>query len=239
MESSKLVYKRILLKLSGEALQGQGAFGIDSVAASEIAMAIKTLTQMGVEVGIVLGGGNLLRGATLAQSGFDRVTCDHAGMMATVINGLMVRDALLNVGLTAHLLSSLAIQGTVETYDRSKAVYYLNQGRVVVFAGGTGNPFFSTDSAASLRAIEIGADVLLKATKVDGVYSADPMIDKDAEFFKTLSYDEVIKRQLKVMDMTAFSLCRDHAMPIRVFNMYQPGILKEIILGADLGTLVN
>lgn len=231
--------KRILLKLSGEALAGEGGFGIDPAAVDSIAREIEGVARGGVEVAVVLGAGNLFRGAELQEAGMDRVTGDHMGMMATVMNALAFRDMLLNLGLGAQVFSALKIASIAAGYSRDAAVRAMEQGRVVIFAAGTGNPFFTTDSAACLRGIEIRADAVLKATKVDGVYSADPKIDPDARRFDTLSYNEVISRDLKVMDLTAFSLCRDHDMPLIVFDMNAKGALTRIVAGERVGTLIG
>ena len=231
--------KRILLKLSGEALAGEGGFGIDPAAVDSIAREIESVARSGVEVAVVLGAGNLFRGAQLQEAGMDRVTGDHMGMMATVMNGLAFRDMLLNLGIGAQVFSALKIATIAAGYSRDGAVRALEQGRVVIFAAGTGNPFFTTDSAACLRGIEIRADAVLKATKVDGVYSADPKLDPAAMRFETLSYNEVISRDLKVMDLTAFSLCRDHGMPLVVFDMNEKGALTRIVAGEQVGTLIT
>ena len=231
--------KRILLKLSGEALAGEGGFGIDPRAVDSIAREIEGVANGGVQVAVVLGAGNLFRGAELQEAGMDRVTGDHMGMMATVMNALAFRDMLLNLGVGAQVFSALKIATIAAGYSRDAAVRALDQGRVVIFAAGTGNPFFTTDSAACLRGIEIRADAVLKATKVDGVYSADPKLDPDAKRFDTLSYNEVISRDLKVMDLTAFSLCRDHQMPLVVFDMNAKGALTRIVAGERVGTLIG
>jgi len=231
--------KRILLKLSGEALAGQEGFGIDPDVVGRIAREIEAVMRSGVEVAVVLGGGNLFRGAELQEAGMDRVTGDHMGMMATVMNALAFRDMVLNLGLGAQVFSALKIASIAAGYSRDAAVRAMQQGRVAIFAAGTGNPFFTTDSAACLRGIEIRADAVLKATKVDGVYSADPMKDPDATRFDKLTYDEVINRDLKVMDLTAFSLCRDHGMPLVVFDMNEPDALTRIVAGDRVGTLIT
>ncbi|HCU05338.1 MAG: UMP kinase [Gammaproteobacteria bacterium GWE2_42_36] len=236
--NQKPVFKRILLKVSGEALSGEGSSGVELKALSALIQPIAEIVHLGVEVGIVVGGGNFLRGASLTKTGIDRVTCDHMGMMATVMNGLVLRDVFLSQKTPAVLMSSLAIPSIAESYDRCRAIQYLETKHIVIFAGGTGNPLFSTDSAASLRGIEIKADIILKATKVDGVYSADPKKDKTAKRYHRLSYQEVLDKRLGVMDLTAICLCQAHEMPIRVFDMTPKGILKRIILGADDGTLV-
>jgi uridylate kinase len=238
-DSKKPVYKRILLKLSGEALMGDGDYGIEPQIISRVSAEIKAVIATGVQVGLVVGGGNIFRGAGLAQSGIDRVTGDHMGMLATVINCLAMQDALEKQGVPARVMSALSMNEVCEDYIRRRAVRHLEKGRVALFAAGTGNPFFTTDSAASLRAIEIGADIVLKATKVDGVYSADPVKDPSAELFTRLSYDEVIERKLMVMDATAIVMCRDQKMPLRIFNMNKPGALMRVVLGDQEGTLVE
>ena len=232
-------YKRILLKLSGEELMGEEGFGIDPKVLDRMALEIGQLVGIGVQVGLVIGGGNLFRGAALNAAGMDRVTGDHMGMLATVMNALAMRDALERTNISTHVMSSIPMSGVVEHYDRRKAIRYLKGGDVVIFAAGTGNPFFTTDSAACLRGIEINANVVLKATKVDGVYSADPMVDSTATLFKSLSYDEVLNKQLGVMDMTAICLCREHNMPLRVFRMSKSGALLNLIVGGDEGTLID
>jgi len=237
--SSSQTYQRILLKLSGEALMGDGDYGIDPAVISRVSKEIKALIDIGIEVGLVIGGGNIFRGAGLAQNGIDRVTGDHMGMLATLMNSLAMQDALEQDGMQARVMSALSINEVCEDYIRRRAVRHLEKGRVVIFAAGTGNPFFTTDSAASLRAIEIGADIMLKATKVDGVYSADPMKDPDATLYTSLTYDEVLHKKLAVMDATAIVMCRDQSMPLRVFNMNKPGALMRVISGEDEGTLVE
>jgi uridylate kinase len=234
-----LEYRRILLKLSGEALMGSAGFGIDPAVLRRVAGEIRDLVQAGVQVGLVIGGGNIFRGAGLSAAGIDRVTGDHMGMLATVMNALAMRDALVSAGADARVLSALRIDQVCEGYSREVAVRHLAAGRVVLFAAGTGNPFFTTDSAASLRAIEIGADLMVKATKVDGVYSADPKKHADARFYPSLSYDRVLREDLGVMDLTAVLLCRDHAMPVRVMNIYEAGALMRVVRGESVGTLVN
>jgi uridylate kinase len=232
-------YKRILLKLSGEELMGEEGFGIDPKVLDRMALEIGQLVGIGVQVGLVIGGGNLFRGAALNEAGMDRVTGDHMGMLATVMNALAMRDALERTNISTHVMSSIPMSGVVEHYDRRKAIRYLKGGDVVIFAAGTGNPFFTTDSAACLRGIEINANVVLKATKVDGVYSADPMIDPDATLYQSLTYDEVLSKQLGVMDMTAICLCREHKMPLRVFRMSKSGALLNLIVGGNEGTLID
>lgn len=233
------IYKRILLKLSGEALQGDEGFGIDPSILDRMAIEIKELLEMGVEVGVVLGGGNLFRGAKLAKAGMNRVVGDHMGMLATVMNGLAMRDALHRADVNAKLMSAFQLNGICDTYNWSEAIKMLREKRVVIFSAGTGSPFFTTDSAACLRGIEIEADVVLKATKVDGVYDKDPAKNPDATLYKTLSYEEVIDKELQVMDLAAFTLARDHGMPIRVFNMGKAGALRQVVLGTDEGTTIS
>ncbi|MDP0563342.1 MAG: UMP kinase [Candidatus Endonucleobacter sp. (ex Gigantidas childressi)] len=232
-------YKRILLKLSGEALQGDGGFGIDPRVLDRIALEIGQLVGIGVQVGIVVGGGNLFRGAALNAAGLDRVTGDHMGMLATVMNSLGIRDALERSNINTRVMSAISMSGVVEDYDSRKALRYLNGGDVVIFSAGTGNPFFTTDSAACLRGIEIGADVVLKATKVDGVYDKDPSKHSDAVKFSQLTYDDVLAQKLGVMDLTAICLVRDQQMPVRVFNMNKTGALLRLVVGGDEGTLIN
>ena len=235
---SQPIYKRILLKLSGEALQGDEGFGIDPSILDRMAIEIKELVEMGVEVGVVLGGGNLFRGAKLAKAGMNRVVGDHMGMLATVMNGLAMRDSLFRADVNAKLMSAFQLNGICDTYNWSEAIKMLREKRVVIFSAGTGSPFFTTDSAACLRGIEIEADVVLKATKVDGVYDCDPAKNQDAKLYKNLSYDEVIDKELQVMDLAAFTLARDHGMPIRVFNMGRPGALRNVVLGTEEGTTI-
>lgn len=232
-------YRRILLKLSGEALMGEASYGIEPTVIKRIAGEIAELSKKGVEIAIVIGGGNIFRGAGLAASGIDRVTADHMGMLATIMNSLAMQDALEQLGMHARVMSAIVINEICEDYIRRRAVRHLEKGRIVIFAAGTGNPFFTTDSAASLRAVEINADLLIKATKVDGIYSADPMLDKTAERYDQLSYDEVIVQKLGVMDTTAIVLCRENKMPLRVLNMLNPGSLMRAALGQNEGTLVS
>jgi len=232
-------YSRILLKLSGEALLGEGDYGIDPNVAKRIATEVKELVDAGVEVGMVIGGGNIFRGAGLAEAGMDRVAGDHMGMLATVINALALQDALEKNALFVRVMSALEINSVCEDYIRRRAVRHLEKGRVVIFAAGTGNPFFTTDSAASLRGIEIGAEIVMKATKVDGVYSEDPVKNPDAKFYPKLSYDTVIEKKLNVMDTAAIVLCRDQNMPLRIFNMNKPGSMMRVVMGEDEGTLVQ
>jgi len=232
-------YKRVLLKLSGEALMGDGDFGIDPKVLDRMALEVGQLVGIGVQVGMVIGGGNLFRGAALSAAGMDRVTGDHMGMLATVMNALAMRDALERSNISTRVMSAIPMSGVVEHYDRRRALRDLKDGEVVIFSAGTGNPFFTTDSAACLRGIEIDADVVLKATKVDGVYNADPMIDTNAIKYERLSYDEVLDKKLGVMDLTAICLCRDHDMPVRVFNMNKLGALTNIMVGEQEGTLIG
>lgn len=232
-------YKRVLLKLSGEALMGDGDFGIDPKVLNRMALEVGQLIGIGVQVGVVIGGGNLFRGAALSAAGMDRVTGDHMGMLATVMNALAMRDALERSNISTRVMSAIPMSGVVEHYDRRSAMRWLKDGDVVIFSAGTGNPFFTTDSAACLRGIEVEADVVLKATKVDGVYDADPMKVKKAKKFDRLTYDEVLDRKLGVMDLTAICLCRDHSMPVRVFNMNKAGALTSIMVGEPEGTLIE
>lgn len=231
-------YKRILLKLSGEALMGDEGFGIDPRILDRMALEIGQLVGIGIQVGLVIGGGNLFRGASLQKAGLDRVTGDHMGMLATVMNGLAMRDALERANINSRVMSAIPMSGVVDHYDRRKAMRSLQRGEVVIFSAGTGNPFFTTDSAACLRGIEVQAEIVLKATKVDGVYSADPMIDSSATKYDSLSYDTVLEKQLEVMDLTAILLCRDHNMPLRVFEMEKAGALLNIVTGGNEGTLI-
>ena len=232
-------YKRILLKLSGEELMGEEGFGIDPKVLDRMALEIGQLVGIGVQVGLVIGGGNLFRGAALNAAGMDRVTGDHMGMLATVMNALAMRDALERTNISSHVMSSIPMSGVVEHYDRRRAIRYIKDGDVVIFAAGTGNPFFTTDSAACLRGIEIDADVVLKATKVDGVYSTDPMLDANAELYSHLTYDQVLDKKLAVMDLTAICLCREHNMPLRVFRMSKQGALLNLVVGGAEGTLIE
>jgi uridylate kinase len=231
--------RRLLIKLSGEALLGDSPCGIDPEILDRLARDIGECVAAGAQIALVLGGGNIFRGAGLAAAGMDRVTGDHMGMLATVMNALAMQDALERARIGARVMSALPIGQVCEPFDRRAAVRHLQQGRVVVFAAGTGNPFFTTDSAASLRAAEIGADLLIKATKVDGIYSADPVKDPDARFYKRLTYDQALREQLGVMDATAIVLCRDHRIPLRVMNIYDPGALVRAAAGEDIGSLVE
>ncbi|WP_371189015.1 UMP kinase [Thalassotalea maritima] len=235
----KPTYRRILLKLSGEALMGDEGFGIDPKILDRMASEIKELVEMGVQVGLVIGGGNLFRGAGLAAAGMNRVVGDQMGMLATVMNGLAMRDALHRAFVNARLMSAIDLQGVCDGYNWAEAISLLKSGRVVIFSAGTGNPFFTTDSAACLRGIEIEADAVFKGTKVDGIYSADPVSNPDAELYSQLTYGEVLEKELKVMDLAAFTLARDHSMPVRVFNMNKEGALKSIVLGSEEGTLID
>jgi len=231
-------YKRILLKLSGEELMGDGDFGIDPKVLDKMALEIGQLVGIGVQVGLVIGGGNLFRGKALSEAGLDRVVGDHMGMLATVMNALAMRDALERANISSRVMSAIPMSGVVDHYDRRHALKCLNAGEVLIFSAGTGNPFFTTDSAAALRGIEIDADLMLKATKVDGVYTADPMKDPDAQLYTELTYDEVLEKKLGVMDLTSICLVRDHGLPVRVFRMSKAGALLNIIVGGSEGTLI-
>ncbi len=236
---SDLAYRRVLLKLSGEALMGDEDYGIDPKVISRLAEEVIEAQQAGAQIALVIGGGNIFRGAGLAASGMDRVTGDHMGMLATIINALAMQDALEKLGARCRVMSAIRINQVSEDFIRRRAIRHLEKGRIVICAAGTGNPFFTTDSGAALRAIEIGADLLLKATKVDGVYDKDPKKHPDAVRFDSLSYDDVLSRDLQVMDTAAFALCRDASLPIRVFDMSQPGQLLRILHGEPIGTLVR
>ena len=237
--NAKPVYKRILLKLSGEALQGSEGFGIDASILDRMAQEIKELVELGIQVGVVIGGGNLFRGAGLAKAGMNRVVGDHMGMLATVMNGLAMRDALHRAYVNARLMSAIPLNGVCDNYSWAEAISLLRNNRVVILSAGTGNPFFTTDSAACLRGIEIEADVVLKATKVDGIYTADPKKDLNATRYSDITFDEAISKNLGVMDATAFALCRDQKMPIKVFSIFKEGGLMRVIKGEDEGTLVH
>lgn len=239
MTDSTPKFKRILLKLSGEALMGGDAYGINRQTISEIVQEIKAVADMGVQIGVVIGGGNIFRGVAPAATGMDRAQADYMGMLATVMNSLAMQDAMRVAGIPCRVQSALSIEQVVEPYIRGKAIRYLEQGRIVIFAAGTGNPFFTTDTAAALRGAEIGAEIVLKATKVDGIYSADPKKDPAATRFSKISFDEAISRNLQVMDATAFALCRDQKLPIKVFSIFKPGALLRIVKGEDEGTLVH
>jgi uridylate kinase len=236
---AEIKYKRILLKLSGEALMGEADYGIDPKVLHRLAREIIEVQQAGVQVGVVIGGGNIFRGAGLAAKGMDRVTGDHMGMLATVINALAMQDSIEKAGGFARTMSAIKINEICEDFIRRRAIRHLEKGRIALFAAGTGNPFFTTDSAAALRAIELNADLLLKATKVDGVYSADPRKDANAKRYEHLSYEEVIQRNLQVMDTSAIALCRDHNVPLRIYDMSRPGDLMRIMRGEQIGTLVG
>lgn len=232
-------YNRILLKLSGEALTGDADFGIDPKVLDRMAVEVGQLVGLGVQIGMVIGGGNLFRGAALHAAGMDRVTGDHMGMLATVMNALAMRDSLERAGIPTRVMSAIQMSGVVEHYDRRTAIRHLNASDVVIFSAGTGNPFFTTDTAACLRGIEIDADLIMKATKVDGVYSADPETHADAVKFESLTFDDVIEKKLAVMDLTAICLSRDHQVPIKVFNMNRPGALLQNVMGKSDGTLIE
>ncbi len=236
---AQMICKRILLKLSGEALMSEKGESIDANIVRRLATEVKELCDEGIEVGLVIGGGNILRGAEKASEGMDRVTSDQMGMLATVINALAMQDALENLGQQVRVMTALKINQVCEDYIKRKAVRHLEKGRVVIFAAGTGNPFFTTDSAASLRAIEINAELMIKATKVKGVYSADPMKDKNAKFYSRLTYDEALDQRLNVMDTTALVLCRDNDLPMRVMNIFEKGAVMRLMQGEDLGTLIE
>jgi len=232
-------YKRILLKLSGEALMGEDAYGINRQTIEAIVQEIAAVARMGVEIGVVIGGGNIFRGVAPGAAGMDRATADYMGMLATVMNALALQDAMRRAGLDCRVQSALNIEQVVEPYIRGKAIRYLEEGKVVVFAAGTGNPFFTTDTAAALRASEVGAEIVLKATKVDGVYTADPRKDPAARRFERLSFDEAIQRNLKVMDATALTLCRDQKLPVTVFSIFKKHALQRVVTGENEGTLVH
>jgi uridylate kinase len=233
------VFKRVLLKLSGEALMGDDAYGINRETVNAIVVQIKEIVEMGVQVGIVIGGGNIFRGVAPAAEGMDRANADYMGMLATVMNAMALQDAMKHAGVPARVQSALNIESVAEPYIRGKAIRYLEEGKVVIFGAGTGNPFFTTDTAAALRGVEIDAEIVLKATKVDGIYTADPKKDPSATRYDVVSYDEAINKNLKVMDATAFTLCRDQKMPIAVFSIFKKGALKSVILGENEGTRVK
>ncbi|MFG6487175.1 UMP kinase [Roseateles sp. BYS78W] len=232
-------YKRILLKLSGEALMGDDAYGINRATIVRMVQEVREVTQMGVEVAVVIGGGNIFRGVAGGSVGMDRATADYMGMLATVMNSLALADTMRQEGMTARVMSAIAIDQVVEPYVRPKALQYLEEGKVVVFAAGTGNPFFTTDTAAALRGAEVGAEIVLKATKVDGVYTADPKKNPEATRYSSITFDEAISRNLQVMDGAAFALCRDQKLPIKVFSIFKAGALKRVVQGEDEGTLVH
>ena len=232
-------YKRVLLKLSGEALMGDDSYGINRGVIERIVAEVAEVVAMGVQVAVVIGGGNIFRGVAPAAAGMDRVTADYMGMLATVMNAMALQDAMKRAGLDSRVQSALNLEQVAEPYIRGKALRYLEEGKVVIFGAGTGNPFFTTDTAAALRGVEMNAEVVIKATKVDGIYTADPKKDKTAIRYKALSFDEAISKNLQVMDATALTLCRDQKMPIIVFNIFKDGALKRVILGQEEGTLVN
>ena len=234
----KLAYKRILLKLSGEALMGGDAYGINRATITDIVKQIKEVVDLGVEVAVVIGGGNIFRGVAPAAAGMDRATADYMGMLATVMNAMALQDAMKNIGLKARVQSALSIEAVAEPYIRGKAIRYLEEGRVVIFGAGTGNPFFTTDTAAALRGMEMNADIVLKATKVDGIYTDDPKKNKDAKRYETVTFDEAISKNLKVMDATALTLCRDQNLPICVFSIFKNDGLMRVVLGENEGTKV-
>jgi uridylate kinase len=232
-------YKRILLKLSGEALMGDDSYGINRAVIERIVAEITDVIQLGVQVAVVIGGGNIFRGITSAEDGMDRATADYMGMLATVMNALALQDAMRRGGLVSRVQSALRIDQVVEPYIRGKAIRYLETGKVVIFAAGTGNPFFTTDTAAALRGMEMNVDIVLKGTKVDGVYTTDPKTNADAVRYQKLSFDVAIAKNLKVMDATALTLCRDQKLPLNVFSIFKPGALKRVVMGEDEGTLVQ
>jgi uridylate kinase len=236
---TKPAYKRVLLKLSGEALMGDDSYGINRATIERMVADVSEVVKMGVELALVIGGGNIFRGVAPGAQGMDRATADYMGMLATVMNSLALADAMRQSGMVARVMSAISIEQVVEPYVRPKALQYLEEGKVVIFAAGTGNPFFTTDTAAALRGSEIGAEVVLKATKVDGVYNADPNKDPDATRYASISFDDAISQHLQVMDATAFALCRDQKLPIRVFSILKPGALSRIVMGEDEGTLVH
>ncbi len=235
---SQPAYKRILLKLSGEALMGDDAYGINRATITRIVNEIKEVVDLGVQVAVVIGGGNIFRGVAPAAAGMDRATADYMGMLATVMNAMALQDAMKNIGLNARVQSALSIEQVAEPYIRGKAIRYLEEGRVVIFGAGTGNPFFTTDTAAALRGMEINAEVVIKATKVDGIYTDDPKTNPEAMRYKTITFDEAIVKNLKVMDATALTLCRDQKLPISVFSIFKQGALKKVVMGEDEGTKV-
>lgn len=236
---AKAKYNRILLKLSGEALMGQDAFGVNPEIVTKIVKEIKAAKELGIEVAVVIGGGNIFRGVALGAAGMDRATADYMGMLATVMNALAIQDAMKHEGVVSRVQSAINIDQVVEPYIRGKAIKYLEDKRIVIFAAGTGNPFFTTDTAAALRAMEINAEIMIKATKVDGIYSDDPVKNPDAKRYKTITFDDAIQKNLKVMDATAFTLCRDQKLPIGVIDIFKENALKNILIGSEEGTLVN
>ncbi len=232
-------YKRILLKLSGEALMGDDAYGINRATITRIVTEVKEVVDLGVQVAVVIGGGNIFRGVAPAAEGMDRATADYMGMLATVMNAMALQDAMKNIGLNARVQSALNIAQVAEPYIRGKAIRYLEEGRVVIFGAGTGNPFFTTDTAAALRGMEMNAEIVIKATKVDGIYTDDPKTNPEAMRYKTITFDEAINKNLKVMDATALTLCRDQKLPISVFSIFKQGALKKVVMGEDEGTMVT
>ncbi len=232
-------YQRVLLKLSGEVLAGEEGFGIDPVKATELATEVKSIHDLGIDIGLVIGAGNIFRGMTAAAKGMQRVTGDYLGMLATIMNAICVQDALENIGSVTRTLSAITVAQIAEPYIRRRAIRHLEKGRIVIVAGGTGNPYFTTDTAAALRATELGAEVLIKGTKVDGVYDKDPIVHSDAVKYDRVSYKEAIQKELRIMDMTAISLCKENSLPIKVFNINRSGDLKKLILGEPIGTLVG
>ncbi len=233
------LYRRVLLKLSGEVLAGEQDFGIDPIKANYLAEEVQSIRESGVEVGLIIGAGNIFRGMQAASKGMDRVTGDYLGMLATIMNAISVQDALEKVGCETRTLSAISVSQIAEPYIRRRAIRHLEKGRVIIIAGGTGNPFFTTDSAAALRAVELNAEVVLKGTKVDGIYDKDPMIHEDAVKYETVSFSRVLNDNLRVMDMTAITLCKENNLPIRVFNINHTGDLKALVLGGKIGTLVS
>lgn len=238
-DSNSPHYKRILLKVSGEALMGSGSFGIDTKTVEFICHQIKEIKELGIETGIVVGGGNIFRGLGASERGMDRVTADNMGMLATVINSLALMDTLEQMGIYTRVMSAINMEAFAEPYIRRRAVRHMEKGRLAIFAAGTGNPYFTTDTAASLRAIEVGAELFIKATNVDGVYSADPKKDANAEFYPNLKYMEVLTKELKVIDATAISLLKDNCIPIRIIDLHTPGNLKRVVMGEKIGTLIS
>ena len=232
-------YQRVLLKLSGEVLAGEEGFGIDPAKATQLAVEVKSIHDLGIDIGLVIGAGNIFRGMQAAAKGMQRVTGDYLGMLATIMNAICVQDALENLGTVTRTLSAITVAQIAEPYIRRRAIRHLEKGRIVVVAGGTGNPYFTTDTAAALRATELGAEVLIKGTKVDGVYDKDPVVHSDAVKYDRVSYNEAIQKELRIMDMTAISLCKENSLPIKVFNINRTGDLKKLILGEPIGTLVG
>ncbi len=234
----KPVFKRVLLKLSGEILAGKDGFGIDPIRASFLAKEVKSIHELGLEIGLIIGAGNIFRGIQAASKGMDRVTGDYLGMLATIMNAIALQDALEKVGCETRALSAISVMQIAEPYIRRRAIRHMEKGRIIIVSGGTGNPFFTTDSAAALRATELGAEIVIKGTKVDGAYNKDPMIYEDAEKFKKIDFDTVLSKNLRVMDLTAITLCKENNLPIRIFNIDNEGHLKKLIMGANIGTLI-